>query len=430
MKRRTLLGGLLPAILQSETGTEKLADGVTVAGREISLAKPPRGLVLREPLGLLCHESIDGQLVHRTSKENLWEVRATVTPKGDFLMMFPEGAHYSKASGKVNEMIAYRSADRGKTWRGPEIAFEIDYSQHGFIPLVPRGSKRLYAFGTQPVASRYSRENGKHENAPIGYRWSDDDGRSWSTVRLIEPANDPGYLGMSVMRMCETGRGTWILGTHEADWSVKPLRTRIYLLRSEDRGKTWTLAPGKRPGGWTTKGFNRMDEVRPICLGGAKLLAMIRTPEGHLWSMRSEDDGRTWSDPAPTSLIHPDAPPMIFTLSDGKTLAAFHHNRYSLKNYEGLNRSPQVMMDRSEMWVSFSKDEGRAWSAPRFLFVNALAATLPDAFFNYQCSYLDAFTDSGTLHMFVPHRWQRVLHLRMREGDLMNLPEASKIGGS
>ena len=35
--------------------------------------------------------------------------------------------------------------------------------------------------------------------------------------------NDPGFRGMSVMRMTETDAGTWLLGSHAADWSVKLL---------------------------------------------------------------------------------------------------------------------------------------------------------------------------------------------------------------
>ena len=40
------------------------------------------------------------------------------------------------------------------------------------------------------------------------------------------------------------------------------------VLRSEDRGKTWTVLPDKRPGGWYLQEFERMDELRPINLGG------------------------------------------------------------------------------------------------------------------------------------------------------------------
>ncbi len=83
--------------------------------------------------------------------------------------MFPDGSHSGRAAVKCNTLLAYRSPDQGKTWRGPEIAFDIEYNQHGFILLQPRGSDRLYAFGTQPLWDLYSREDGLHENAPIGY---------------------------------------------------------------------------------------------------------------------------------------------------------------------------------------------------------------------------------------------------------------------
>ena len=124
-----------------------------------------------------------------------------------------------RADRKVNDLVALRSSDGGDTWHGPPIAFAIDCTQHGFVPFIPRGGSRLYAFGTQPIWERYRRAQGLQENAPIGYRWSDDDGHAWSDARLIEPDNDPGFTGMSVMRMCETAAGSWLIGAHEADWS-------------------------------------------------------------------------------------------------------------------------------------------------------------------------------------------------------------------
>ena len=116
--------------------------------------------------------------------------------------------------------------------------------------MIPSGSKRIYCFGTQPIWDVYTRERGLYENAPIGYRYSDDDGHTWSKVRIIRPENDPAFRGMSVVRMCETDDGTWLLGSHEGDWSYKPLMTRQYVLRSEDQGKSRTLLPHSRHGGW------------------------------------------------------------------------------------------------------------------------------------------------------------------------------------
>jgi hypothetical protein len=115
-------------------------------------------------------------VVHRT-KSRILETRATITPNGDFLLLFPEGDHYAKSKGeKMNVMLAYRSKDRGLTWQGPTVAYDIPYSQHGFIPFTPKGTNRIYAFGTQPIPDKYSWKDGQRENAPIGYRYSDDDG--------------------------------------------------------------------------------------------------------------------------------------------------------------------------------------------------------------------------------------------------------------
>ena len=415
-----------------------LADGALLEQIEIGVTKPivisqqspPSGFVFDAELGLLRHNSLQGQVVHKAKDgvRGLFETRAVRTPKGDLLLMFPEGNHYAAGGGKVNDLVAYRSSDNGRTWNGPTIGFDIDYSQHGFIPLIPRGSTRIYAFGTQPIPSAYSRENGRHENTPIGFRWSDDDGHTWSKATLIKPVNDPGFLGMSVTRMCETDSGTWILGSHAADWSKKPLTTQQYLLRSEDRGKTWTLIPGKRPGGWFAKDFNRMDEGRPIHLGNDEVFFMARTPSGKIWTTRSMDDGKTWPTPQPSSQIHPDAPPMVFHLTDGKTLISLHHNRHIKSQYDGLHGKMDGMKDRSEIWYSLSSDGGRSWTEPRFMFANA---TVPNpeknGWFNHNVSYLDAVIDNGMIHIFCPHLWNRAIHMTIAEKDLAKLPTVRQL---
>lgn len=416
-----------------DTSDMVLAETVGIQGMDVALASPPKGFRVLEDIGILAHECIGGQVVHRTAepKIGIYETKATLTPGGDFLLMFPLGKHYGSSKGqKVNDLLACRSSDKGRTWTGPAVGFDIEYNQHGFVPLIPKGSKRIYAFGTQPIPGKWTWKGGQHENAPIGFRWSDDDGHTWSDVTLIEPVNDPGFKGMSVMRMCETDAGTWIIGSHEADWSKKPLQTRQYLLRSEDQGRTWTVLPRPRPGGWFVKGLGRMDEGRPINLGGGRVLALFRTPEGHLWMARSEDDGKTWTDPAPTPLVHPDAPPMIFWHPDGRTLLAFHHNRHSQSRYEGLHGKMEGMKDRSELWVATSTDEGRTWSEPRFLLVNAFAPTLGSSWRNYQCSYIDMVADGNNLHIFMPHRWRQAIHLTLEASDLEKLPTRADLAAA
>ncbi|MED5279322.1 MAG: sialidase family protein [Verrucomicrobiota bacterium] len=425
-----LLGVCARSTAQAEV---QLVDELSIGVKQqlkVRLAKPPRGFVADAELGLLRHRVLKGRVLH-TAKQGfrgLFETRGVRTPKGDLLMMFPEGNHYAAGSGKVNDMIAYRSSDNGKSWKGPTIAFDIDYSQHGLIPLIPSGSKRIYAFGTQPIPSEYSREKGRHENTPIGYRWSDDDGHTWSKVTLIKPKNDPGFLGMSVTRMCETDSGAWILGSHAADWSKKPLITRQYILRSDDKGKSWTLLPGVRPDGWFSPKFSRMDEGRPISLGNNEVYFMARTPTGRIWESRSTDDGKSWSAPKASPLVHPDAPPMVFHLSDGKTLVTFFHNRHINTQYVGLTGKMDGMRDRAEIWVSLSKDGGRNWSEPRFLFTNATRSNpAKNGWFNHNSSYMDAVIDDGTIHLFLPHLWNRAVYMHLKEKDLAKLPTVKQL---
>ena len=412
-----------------------LADTTQIAGRNVNLDTLPSGYEVREDLGIVAPAKMKGSVVYRTDKGTLFETRAIKTPGGDYLLMFPtntverpEGrCHYGGASEKVNDLVAFRSKDNGISWKGPERPIDIDYNLHGFVPFVPEKTevnpgKRIYCFGTQPIWGMYTRENGLQENTPIGYRYSDDDGVHWSEVRLIRPDNDPDFTGMSVMRMCETSNGTWLIGTHEGDWSYKPLMTRQYILRSENLGRSWQLLPERRHGGWYVRSHNRMDEGRPIALADGRVLLMIRTPEGRLWQSWSEDDGRNWTDPTPTTLIHPDAPPMLFHLSSGKTLAAFHHNRFHDRNYSGLSTVKEdVMKDRSEIWVSFSSDGGEKWSKPHFVFSTAVAPRYELPFFNYQCSYMDMFLDGTMVNLLVPHLWHQVLHLRIEEEALRGL---------
>ena len=407
-----------------------IAETVEIACEKFSTAQAalPAGFRVLENVGLVCPETMTGRVIYRAPTE-MFEVRATPTPGGDYLAMLPSGGHYGGNDKKANTMVAIRSSDKGKTWGNPYVAFNIDYNQHGFIPLIPKGSKRIYSFGTQPVWGMYTRDKGLAENAPIGWLQSDDDGHTWTGPTLINPVNDPGFTGMSVMRMCETDKGTWLIGAHDGyHWDKPATSTYLYILRSEDQGKTWEALPGARKNGWNIKPYNRMDEGRPIQVGD-KILFICRTPEGHLWARWSVDDGKTWTDARPTSLVHPDAPPMITHLSDGKTLVCFHHNRFHDFNYSGLSTGKTAIMgDRSEIWAAFSKDCGETWSEPVFVYCNAVKHDeAKEPFFNNQCSYNDLFMDGDTLNIFIPHLWRQAVHLQIKEADLLKLPTKAAI---
>ena len=411
-----------------------------IGGHAVTVEKLPRGLKNFTELGVIMPEWLNVRVIHRFPQPAMGTYqgknppvvyvdcpRPLIAPNGDYLLTIISGkAHYLRVDPfrKVNDILIYRSKNRGKTWQGPFLSTPIAYNQHAWVPLVPRGGKRIYTFSTEPAAGDF---NGI-ENAGIGYRYSDDNGHTWSHVTRINPANDPGFQGMWCIDMTETDRGTWLLAPHTGE-NYRPnggVTSRLFLMRSTDQGQTWNLLPHGRPDGWVTPGFDRMEEGRPMALGGGRVVLFARTPEGHIWQKRSEDDGQTWSEPKATALVHPDAPPMIEKLSNGKTLIALHHNRLPASGFE---RRPHAE-DRSELWVSLSHDDGLTWTEPRFFALTSTVTTRPIFGHVVYCmTYCDVLADSGNLHIFIPHLWRQVLEVRMKENDLMRLPTKSQLFG-
>ncbi len=434
--------------VQCDLSDLKRREKIVIGGQPIDSAKPPAGLVHRPELGVILPEWINVRPMHRWPLppfENFEPPpgvagpiklrhansyadcpRPFFTSAGDLLLTLIAGDYhygYCPIEMKVNDIFLYRSRDHGKTWE-PPVKAPNRFNQHAWVPLVPQhsfGGKRIVVFFTFPTPGDY---NG-HENAGIGFRFSDDDGRTWSEPQRIRPVNDPDFQGMFCINATETARGTWLIAPHCGDWTKKsrraPLETQLYLLRSEDQGKTWTLLPDKRPGGWQYKPAHRMDEGRPIWLHGDKVALFARTQEGHIWRAISNDDGKTWGEFQPTALVQPDAPPMIQKLSDGKRLIALHHNRHSGGAFN--------MEDRSELWVSISDDDGDTWSEPRFLMVTSTTTSrLLFGRTHFNLTYSDALAmPNGDLHIFVPHLWRQVLQLTLRETDLQKLPTRADI---
>nr|MBC8373665.1 hypothetical protein [Planctomycetota bacterium] len=66
-------------------------------------------------------------------------------------------------------------------------------------------------------------------------------------------------------------------------------------------------------------------------------------------------------------------------------------------------------------------------SEPRFVFANALAPGKQSGFYNHQCSYMDMFADGEDLHLFIPHRWKRAMHLRLKASGLEKLPARAQL---
>ena len=387
---------------------------ITVGGGQLSVSEPPEGLVNREDLGLLINDCMSAQRILAWPPP--WDFcsspRGLKTPGGDYLLFSVVGrGHYSRVTEHYNLVVAHRSSDRGRTWSAPTMPWEIDFNQHMFIPSIVGGSDKIVGFGAQPIWGQW---NGVEE-CPIGYRTSTDDGHTWSDLTIVYPVNDLGFIGRFCSRWCETEKGTWLVGAYTDRTPPKSIPKRQYLLRGENQGERWELLPDKRPSGWVEPSYEHMMEASLIALPNGEVLLMGRTAEGHLWEMRSDDDGVTWSDPRPTALAHPDVSPMIFHLSDGKTLIVFIHNR----DRGGLF----VVEDRSELWASLSSDNGRTWSEPRFVMANAAKPCRGMV----SVSYADAIIDGDEIHLFTDHLFRQIVQVSFKASDLEKLPTKAEL---
>lgn len=314
-------------------------------------------------------------------------------------------------------MVAVRSTDGGRTWNAPTEPWQAPYNQHAWNPLIPSGSSRIYSAAMEAPFDELEQPH----NGPLGLRWSDDGGRTWSAPVRIRPVNDPDYKGVCHMQWCELASGTWLLGTYTI--SVRDgQRTDIqYVLRSEDQGQSWELLPGARPHGLNRPGQRRVLEGEIVDLGDGAVALYTRSQTGQLWMSRSVDDGRTWSELAPTELVHPDAPPMIFSLGEpGHLLALTHRTKASDPDWNGW------FPDRQSLWCQISRDAGATWSEPRFLIADAAPyGGLDNAW--VEVGYADVVADGDDLHIFLSYKKAAMLYLRLRMDELPSLPSEQEL---
>lgn len=399
-----------------------LLDDVLIQGNRFSVENSHPLLKVNASLGLLTASTVEAQRIK--IDDFVCHPRVVKTAAGDYLLFYAAGdMHYAWAKGKnANDMFMRRSKDCWH-WSEPVKPWEVPYSHHVAIPFIPEGSSDLYAFGTEPAPDCSDGE----ENATIGFRVSRDHGVTWSEVNFIEPMEDPTFVGMASMRMCETGDGAWLLGSHSATWGGeeevnRTVITEQYVLRSADRGETWSILPGPRPEGWFIENHHRMDEGCPIYLGGNEVLLMVRTPAGHLWELRSYDNGLTWEGPVPTVLEHPDAPPMIFKVEGDKLVCLYHRRKVTGKFSQE---------SRTELWITVSDDKGHTWSEPRFILTNACEPAILNSWGGWtpMVSYADAIlADDGYFNIFIDHQMRQVVQARFRWSELDKLPTISDLG--
>jgi hypothetical protein len=196
------------------------------------------------------------------------------------------------------------------------------------------------------------------------FRYSRDEGRSWSAEILISPSN--GYWTSAHDRMLLLSSGRILLPLHHKK-TVKPEQMVTQVAYSDDNGRTWRLDKdevtttamlpdyaknfGKRasPGFW---------EASIAEMANGKVLMIGRTYGGAPYSAVSRDGGLSWTAPKPTSLKTGAAPGRLIRVPGSKDLLVVW-NSCCVDTKVGL------LGRRLTLSSAVSSDDGEIWKWKR-----------------------------------------------------------------
>ncbi|MGQ9576577.1 MAG: sialidase family protein [Thermoguttaceae bacterium] len=244
--------------------------------------------------------------VSGTQGYHSFRIPAIETAPDGSLLAFAEARKYSLADpgfGKQDiDLVLRRSTDGGKTWSAMTVIEDPGelWSAANPATVVDRPSGRIWLLylRCKPERNTQTARPGTDDNQVLA-RTSEDNGVTWSEpidlTRVSRDFGDPRW------RTSVVGPGGAIQDRHgrllAPVWRFEPFG--VFLLYSEDRGRTWQRSP-LVPGG---KGG---DENQLVELADGRILMDIRqNAGGHRWVASSRDGGKSWSEPRPGLEVTP-----------------------------------------------------------------------------------------------------------------------------
>ncbi|MBI4328188.1 MAG: exo-alpha-sialidase, partial [Chloroflexi bacterium] len=282
-----------------------------------------------------------------------------VTRDGHWLCTLTTGRGQEGQRGQ--HVAATISTNQGRTWSnliaiepadGPEASWAVPLATPGGRVYV------FYDYNGDQVETLGSRRIRADMLGWYVFRFSDDQGRTWSKERYRLPvrvtacdrANDwagqvqifwgiskPVSFGSTVL-FGFTKLGRYMLENGEG-WFFRSDN----ILTEPDPGQIhWQLLPEGDHGLRAPEFGSIQEEHNLVVLSGGSLFCLYRTTMGHPCQAYSRDGGRTWTRPEPAvyspggpRFKHPRACPKIWKTSNGRFLFWFHH--HGGKDFLGRN---------------------------------------------------------------------------------------------
>jgi sialidase-1 len=248
------------------------------------------------------------------------------------------------------------SRDGGFTWSEPQVMFRSTTGENAMQPSFAR-----MANGELGVS--YSRIDSLSAATKV-FRYSADEGKTWSDEILISPTGQ--YWTSAHDRMVVLTTGRMLLTLHHKK-EVRPEHMITQVAYTDDHGRTWKRSAQKvdvadvipefrkgrgeryRQGFWEASIAERAD---------GSLLMIGRTYGGWLYATESRDRGETWSKPAPTTLMSSAAPGRMERIPNTDHLLV-------VWNRCCLNSADVLLGQRLTLSSAISEDGGKTWKYQR-----------------------------------------------------------------
>jgi predicted neuraminidase len=242
----------------------------------------------------------------------------------------------------VHQLImgAY-SDDEGRNWSDGVILQDFP-RRSDFDPAFVSDGQRTWLFTSVGRWNRYPFVGGREaEKTEVGIdsfrtfvRITNDAGKTWS---------DPARVGE------HTGIGPRSNGIQLSSGElIVPLHNYVEhqpsVLKSTDGGATWRKIEGPKP-------QERVGAAEPSIAEtkSGKLLMVVRSRDGSLWTATSSDKGQTWTELRQTEMPAAATSHSLIRLRDGRLL---------------LTHNPSKPPLRTPLTLRISSDEGESWHEP------------------------------------------------------------------
>lgn len=250
------------------------------------------------------------------------------------------------------------SRDDGVTWSEPKVMFTSTTGENAMQPSFAR-----LANGELGVS--YSRIDSLSAATKV-FRYSADEGKTWSPEILISPAG--AYWTSAHDRMITLASGRVLLTLHHKK-QVRPEHMITQVAYSDDHGRTWKriaqqldvadMIPAFRAnsserfkqGYWEASIAPRAD---------GSLFMLGRTYGGWLYWSESKDEGLTWSQPAPSGLMSSASPGRVERIPGTDHLLV-------VWNSCCLDPGQRLLGQRLVLSAAISDDGGKTWKWKRDL---------------------------------------------------------------